>query len=297
MNRQIDEVERAEKGFNPFNKREKVRQAWEKVTGQLYAYLTAEMKTQAITHLQRRDLLREAAGQFRKTTTLALRRLDQMQAAFSQEAADLEKTWKEMAASSPSVNGKVYFEAEPPSSQGTVTQEYFQLLKQARWPEEPVTGWADDQKETAAMREVLKTLEPLRAELTRDEGRSAFDTRPGAQAARGHDPDAVLGSAELRARAFLAPLRDQTHIADKASDSDVDTVVQASEPRLSVSAAQVSDRLAGVEGADPLPPTWPLWTCPRERTSRLPFSGSPSGWGTACTCGAGSSTARTRTGC
>src|SRR5262249_50375888 len=128
MNRQLDDVERTQKGFSLFGKQEKLRQAWGKGTDSLYSYLAAGMKVQAIGHLQRRELLRELTDQFRKVITLPLRRLEQMQAAFTQEAADLEKTWKEMAASSPSVNGKVYFEPEPPSSQGTVSQVYFQLL-------------------------------------------------------------------------------------------------------------------------------------------------------------------------
>ncbi len=252
LNGQIDEVERDQKGFS-FNKKQKLRQGWETVAVSLYSYLSAELKTQTSQHLQRQELLRELVEQYRKVTAPILKRLDQMQVAFSQEAAELERSWKELAKASPSVNGKVYFDAEPPASQGTVTREYFGQLSQARWPEEPATGWNQTLKEEAALKAVLATLDPLREELAREPGRSAFDERPGVRSARETIPEALLTAAETRARSFFAPLREQAHITDKASDADIDTVVQASVPRLSVSAAQVSDRLAGVRGAQSMP--------------------------------------------
>jgi hypothetical protein len=252
LDREIEEVQKLERSPLVWNKQEKLRKAWGDVTQHLYPYLAAELKTQTISHIQRRDMVRQTIDQFRKVTAAVQRRLDQMQAAFTQEGAELEKAWKDLAALSPSVNGKAYFEAEPPAPRGTVTEEYFKLLRQARWPEEPATGWDDAQKEEAAMREVLKTLEPLRAELTRDDGQGAFDSRPGTYTARDMIPGDVLRAAEARARAFFAPLRAQVHIADKASDADIDTVIQASEPKMTISAAQVSEQLAGARGANPM---------------------------------------------
>jgi hypothetical protein len=252
LDREIDEVEKLEKNPLVWNKRERLREAWNEVTRQLYTYLQAELKTQTLSQLQRRELVPRMVEQYRRVTALLLRRLDQMQAAFSQEGTEQERLWTELAAISPSVNGKVYFEAEPPAARGTVTEEYYKLLRQPRYADEPAGGWDDARKEEAAMREVLRAMESLRDELTRDDGRSAFDPRPGAQTARESIPGAALRAAESRARAFFAPLRSQVHIADKASDTDIDTVVQASEPKLSVSAAQVSEQLAGARGANPM---------------------------------------------
>jgi hypothetical protein len=252
LDRELEEAEQIQKAFMPFGKREKLRQAWERVSQQLFAYLAAETRTQALSHLQRRDLLRQLAERHRNSVAPLLRRLDRMQAAFSQESHALEARWREMAASSPSVNGKAYFDAEPPAARGTLSEEYYKLLRQRRWSEEPPTGWDDEAKERAAMAEVLRTLEPLGAELLREDGQSLFDPRPGAQSAREMIPQNVLSELESGARAFFAPLREQVHIADKASDADLDTVVQASEPRLGVSGAQVSEQLADVKGATPM---------------------------------------------
>lgn len=252
LDREIEEVEKLEKNPLVWGKREKLRQAWDDVTKQLYAYLQAELRTQTLSQLQRRDLARQVVEHYRRVTALLLRRLDQMQAAFTQEGAEHERRWKELAAISPSVNGKVYFDAEPPAARGTVTEEYYKLLRQPRYADEPATGWDDGKKEEGAMREVLRALEPLRAELTREDGQSTFDPRPGIQSAREAIPGNALQAAEARARAFFSPLREQVHIADKASDTDVDTAIQASEPKLSVSAAQVSEHLAGAKGANPM---------------------------------------------
>jgi len=251
LDEQIAEVERIQNARFMLGKGEKLAEGWQAVEPQMKAYLAAEMRAQAINHLQRRNLIGEMAEQYRRATAAILRRLEQMQAGFEQEAADLEARWKQMAASSPSVNGRVYFEAEPPAPRGTVTEEYFNLLRQRRWPDEPATGWDDAKKEEAAMREVLRALEPLRAELTREEGTSAFDPRPGVQSAHEMIPPALLDAAEARARAFFAPLRDQVHIADRAGEADLASVIQLSEPKLTISAAQVSDRLPGVRGVNP----------------------------------------------
>ncbi|MGV3721919.1 MAG: tubulin-like doman-containing protein, partial [Actinomycetota bacterium] len=252
LDREIDEVEKLEKNPLVWNKRDKLREAWDEVTKQLYSYLQAELKTQTISQVQRRDLVPQMVDQYRRVTALLLRRLDQIQAAFNQEAAEQERLWKELAAISPGVNGKVYFESEPPAARGTVTEEYYKLLRQPRYADESAGGWDDSKKEEAAMREVLNALAPLSAELTREDGRSAFDPRPGAQSVRESIPAIPLRAAEARARALFTPLRDQVHIADKATDTDIDTVIQASEPKLSVSAAQVSEQLAGAKGANPM---------------------------------------------
>jgi len=247
----LDEVEKAQKGFNPFGKQEKVRAAWEAVGHSLNNYLEAEIKTQTVSHLTRRNYVRERIDQYRKLTTVLLRRLEQMQAAFNQEAAELERVWKAMAASSPTVNGRVYFQAEPPAPTGTIGEEYFSLLRQKRWAEEPAIGWDDSQKEEAAQRDVLKALAPLATELIREEGAGAFDARPGIQSAREMIPQAVRNEIEARARKLFEPLRQQVHIADKASDADLNTVILLSEPKLGVSGTQVSDQLAGVRGVTP----------------------------------------------
>ncbi|MCC6730231.1 MAG: hypothetical protein IT208_12915 [Chthonomonadales bacterium] len=274
LDRQIDEVERGQKGFG-WGKREKLRRGWQELLPRIESYLAAETRTQSLNHIQRRDSLRAVAEQYRRVTAVVLRRLDQVQAAFLQETTEQERRWKPLAASSPSVNGKVYFDAEPPAARGTVTEEYYALLRQPRWPDEPATGWDDGRKELAAMRSVAEALAPLREELAREDGQSAFDSRPATQTARESIPRGVLAAAEERARAFFAPLREQTHIADKAGPADLAGVVQASEPRLGVSAAQVSDQLAGVKGAVPmesyfafmdLPPTE---SQPREAIARV----------------------------
>lgn len=250
LNRQIEEIERIQKSFD-FRKKEKLKHGWEGLTQSISSYLATEINMQTLNHMERRQLIREMVEHYRKITAPLLRRLDQIHAAFSQEATRLERQWKDLAQSCPSINGKVYFEAEPPAAAGTVTRDYFNLLSQRRWPEEPITGWDETLKERAALQEVLGALEPLRGELTRDEGRSAFDPKPGTQSAIELIPPAMLTACETRARQFFAPLREQMHIAQIASDADVDTVIQASEPRLGVSAAQVSERLAGVKGCVP----------------------------------------------
>jgi hypothetical protein len=251
LDQQIEEVERSQAGFG-WNKREKLRHGWEGVTDRIDSYLAAEMRAQTINHLQRRDIVREMVEQYRKVVALLLQRMDQMLAAFKQEAAVQETQAKDLAAFSPRVNGKVYFEPEPPAARGTVTEEYYKLLRQVRWPEEPVTGYDNDQKEAAAARAIIRTLEPLRSELTGDEGRSVFDAQPGGQSARDLIPPAVLQAAQDGARALFKELRSQVHIADKAGDADVDTVVQASEPKPNISATQVSDQLAGARGVSPV---------------------------------------------
>lgn len=251
LDEQIDEVERIQNARFMLGKGEKLAEGWRSVEEQMRAYLAAELRAQAVNHLHRQNLIGELAEQYRRVTAVALRRLEQMQAGFEQEAAEQEARWRQMAASAPEVNGRVYFEAEPPSPRGTVTEEYFNLLRQRRWPGEPPTGWDDARKEEAAMRDVLQALAPLRAELTREEGTSAFDPRPGVQSAREMIPPTVLEAAEARARAFFAPLRQQAHIAERASEADIASVIQLSEPKLTISVAQVSDRLPGVRGVTP----------------------------------------------
>lgn len=249
----ITEAERIQSSPFVFRKDEKLWAAWEEAHAQTRSYLERETHAQAITHIQRRAMVGAVAAQYRKVTALLQRRLEQMESAFTQESGALEEQWKRMAARTPTVNGRVYFDPEPPAPQGTLSQEYFNLLRQIRWPGEPETGWDDAGKETAAMESVLAELRPLREELLREEGSGAFDPRPGSATARETIPGATLRAAEARARDCFSRLRTQAHIADKATDADCDTVILASEPRLSVSATQVSDQLPGTRGAEPMP--------------------------------------------
>jgi len=251
LDRQIDDIERSQRGFS-FGKRTKLRRGWQALLEQLYTYLESETRTQALNHIQRLELLRAIGDQYRRTTVSLLRRLDTIRDAFTQEASEHDRRWRQLAASSPSINGKVYFDPEPPASRGTVTEEYYNLLRQRRYPGEPVTGWDEGQKELAAIRDVLTGLDGLREEVRRAEGQSAFDPKPGISSAREAIPAAILSAVSARARSFFTPLREQVHIADKASDADLATVVQMSEPRLGISAAQVSDQLSGVKGATPM---------------------------------------------
>ncbi len=252
LDRALDDAEKLQNSPLVWNKKDRLKEAWQGISQNLYPYLQAEMKTQAVGHLDRAAALRDLLDQIRQVNAPRLRRLDQIQAAFTQEGAEHEKRWRELAAASPSINGKVTFEPEPPQPRGTVTEEYFRLLSMRRWPEEPAAGWDETRKEEAAQSATLQRLEGLRAELRREPGTGAFDPRPGIATARQAIPADCLRMAEEEARAFFAPLRDHLHIADRATESDIDSVVLASEPRLGVAAAQVSEQLAGAKGAQPL---------------------------------------------
>ncbi len=59
------------------------KQKWEEVTNSVYSYLQTELRTQAATHLQRRQMLVEMLDKYRQATAVLLRRLDVMQSAFS----------------------------------------------------------------------------------------------------------------------------------------------------------------------------------------------------------------------
>ncbi len=252
VDRQFEEVEKVESALLVWNRKEKLREGWEELMSQLQAYLQVEIRAQALAHLQRRDLLATLTDHATRTSTLMAQRLEQIHAAFQQEAGELARSWMERASQTPGVNGKVYFEPEPPAAPGTVTREYYQLLRATRWPDEPPGGWDDELKESAACREVIRAMAELKLELTRPEGQGAFDRRAGAASAREAIPAALRVAAEHRARTFFEPLRDMAHLADRASQADIDTVIQASEPRLPVAAAQVSEQLTGVRGSAPM---------------------------------------------
>lgn len=252
LDQHLSEMDRVQRSPLPFGKKQRTKEAWEAVVGSLRNYLAAEEKAQSLLHLQRREMVREVMDHYRRLTATQIRRLEQMQSALLQIASELERQAADMAASSPSVNGRAYFDPEPPSPRGTVTEEYYNLLRQVRWPEESGVGWSDDRKETAAQQEVIRAMGSLGQELFREEGTSAFDPRPGIPSARDMVPRKALEAAEARARAFFAPLRQQVHIADKASEVDINTVIQASEPKLRISSTQVSDQLTGVRGVTPV---------------------------------------------
>lgn len=256
LDQQLGEVERIQGSANPFGKSQRLREAWEDVVQKLNSYIETETRMQAVTHLQRRDMVREMVDRYRAVTTLVIDRLDALRSAFVQAAGELEDEWKAMAAASPSVNGRAYFDPEPPAARGTVSQEYFNMLRERRWSDEPAVGWDEDRKEEAALKEVIRRLAPLRDELYRDAGASAFDARPGAHTSRESIPATVYASAEDAARGFFSRLREQVHIADRVSDTELSTIILASEPQLKVSATQVSEQLAGARGVAPMQPNF-----------------------------------------
>jgi hypothetical protein len=253
LDEQIAEVERIQNSHMLFGKNDKLKHAWETATRSLNAYLQTELRTQATTHLQRREMVGQMLDRYRQGTALLMRRLKAMQTAFSQTAVGWNAVWREMAQDRPPINGKVYFEPEPPTPRGTVTEEYYNLLRQRAWSGEPAMGWDDGQKETAAQRDVLSTLETLNQDMRLPDGQSAFDFKPGRGSAQESIPPDLLQALEARSRAFFEPLRDHVHIADKAVASDVDTVIQLSAPRLGIHGAQISPQLHGARAITPQP--------------------------------------------
>ncbi len=253
MEDQIAEVERIRNTRNPLGKKEKLKNGWELVTNSVQAYLQTELRTQATSHLQRREMIGEMLDKYRQATALLVRRLETMQAAFGQAAAGWNDAWRKMAHDKPPVNGKVYFEAEPPSSRGTITEEYYNLLRLHTWPGEPATGWDDSKKEEAAQRDIVKVFEALGQDLRLSDGQSAFDPRPGRASAQETIPDDLLQTLEVRARTYFDKLRGMVHIADKAAAPDLDTVIQLSQPRLGIHGAQISPPLHDARAIRPQP--------------------------------------------
>ncbi len=253
LDEQIAEVERIQNSHMLFGKKEKLKHGWEGVTQSAHSYLQTELRTQATTHLQRREMIGQLLEKYRQSTALLMRRLKTMQSAFTQTAVGWKDTWHEMAQDQPPVNGKVYFEAEPPAPRGTITEEYYNLLRQRSWPGETATGWDDAQKEEAAQRDVLEALQLLMQDLRLPDGQSAFDFKPGRGSAQDSIPPDLLQTLEARSRAFFEPLRDHVHIADKAAAADLDTVIQLSAPRLGIHGAQVSPQLTGARAVTPQP--------------------------------------------
>jgi Tubulin like len=251
LDEELAAAEEVQNSHNPFGKKDRLAAAWGRVASALEAYLKNELKTQTAGHLQRRDRLSQLADRHKNACAILIRRLDGMQAAFSQAAAGLNDAWKAMSADVPSVNGLVYFDAEPPAPRGTVTEEYYSLLRQRIWPGEVGAGWDDSRKEIAARREVLKPLEQLMQDIKLADGQSAFDPKPGRASAMESIPTDVLDAVQQRARAFFEPLRGQVHIADKMSVTDLDAAIQLSAPRLGVHGAQISPQLQGARAIRP----------------------------------------------
>jgi len=251
LDEQLAAAERIQNSHNPFGKKEKLADAWEQVARALADYTQAELKTQGATHLQRRDMVGKILEQHNLSTGILLRRLDVMQAAFSQTSTGLNDTWQEMSRDVPTVNGHVYFDAEPPSPRGTVTEEYYNMLRQFSWPGEVGVGWDDAKKEEAAQRDVLKPLEILAQDLKLTDSKSAFDPKPGRASAAESIPADLLTALETRSRGYFDRLRTQVHIADKVSPPDLDTVIQLSAPRLGVHGAQISPQLQGARAIRP----------------------------------------------
>ncbi len=251
LDEQLAAAERVQNSHNPFGKKEKLAEAWDQVSRALDDFLQAEMKTQGATQLQRRDMIGQILAQHNTSTTILLRRLDTMQAAFSQIATGYRDAWKAMSADIPAVNGHIYFDPEPPAPRGTVTEEYYNMLRQEVWPGESVGGWDDTGKEEAAQRDVLKPLSALAQDLKLADSQSAFDPRPGRSSASESVPADLLTALEVRARGYFDKLRTQVHIADRAAAPDIDTVIQLSAPRLGVHGAQISPQLQGARAIRP----------------------------------------------
>ncbi len=251
MLEQIADVERIEESRNPFGRAEKLKHGWTVITESVNSYLQTELKMQAMNHLQRRELIAEMLNKTRQSTAVLLRRLDAMQSAFAQKAAAGNDAWRMMAAEKPPINGQVYFDAEPPAARGTVTDEYYNLLRQRTWPDEPATGWDDGRKEEAAQRDVLGALTPLVQQLRLSASQSTFDPKPGRASAQDSIPEELAQALDMRARAVFDSLRSQIHVADKAAPPDLDTVIQLSAPRLGIAAAQISPQLQGARAVRP----------------------------------------------
>jgi hypothetical protein len=250
---ELREVEKAERHWWPFGKQRRIREAWGRTRPVLESYLRELTRAEVLNHLVRERTFEELHSVLRRETALLARRLERINAAFQQEQSGLAERWVLLTRTTPSVNGRVYFDAEPPEPRGTVTREYYELLRSRRWPHEPPEGLDDSQKESAAVTTVLAALRELPHELSVEDTASSFDERPGLRSARESIPGTILAAVEAEARNYFSPLRTIRHIADLAEPSHVSSVVEAAEPRLGVSAAQVSDRLAGVRGSPPFP--------------------------------------------
>jgi hypothetical protein len=234
-----------------FGRRKQLDPRWHEVVSKVEHYFKEEIKTQTIGYLQRRNIVREMVEQYKRATALPLRRLAVLDEAYAQLAARHGDAWRERATAAPRANGKVLFEAHSDPARGTVAEVYYQMLRLPRYDGEPVDGWGDPEKETAAIRAVVGTLTPLRDEIYKDDGSSAFDVAEGGAALAERVPSRVREAAEARARLYFAPLRDRIHIAGQTSAGDVDSLVEMSEPRLEIAPAMASYVLAGERGERP----------------------------------------------
>lgn len=237
--------------INPFGKAQKVKEAWANVQSKLDRYLATEARAQAVKHISDMRLIQQAAEQYRNVSAAYLRRLSRMQTAFQQEQNRLSEEWQRLARSSPEVNGKILFTPDAPGQPGTVSEAYFDLLRQRRWPGEPAVGWSDARKEEEAQKETLPALKPLLDELDKTDGSSIFDPTPGSSSANETIPAEIRRALEARARSYFDALRAQKQVADLVNDPDLASAIQLSEPRLTVAATQLSSLLTGTRGEEP----------------------------------------------
>ena len=246
MEEQLAELERAQNSHNPMGKREKVRQGWEKFCTGYETYLETEVQMRALSFLQQRELLQTVRKEFQEVTIRLQRRLETLQSAFQQEQTVREKAWQERARMTPTVNGICYYTPAKSDKDGTMTERYYAGLQQKKYPEEPTIGWNIAEKESAAQRRVLHSLEELMDLLTR-EGESDFDPRPNRQSDRESLPTSTLTELERAARTYFEPLREQVHIAQLAQPNDIASAIQLSQPNLKIATTMLGEALRGTK--------------------------------------------------
>lgn len=253
MDESLEAMEKIERSKNPFaGNKEKLRHEWEVVNRSAEQWLEMEVQVRAFGFMEQRDTLNAIIKQLRNVTATRVRRLEKMEAAFQQEANRLDALWRKKAQEVPVMNGVVYFTPETSRQAGTVTQRYYEQLKQCKWSEEPATFWDEEQKERRAQRELLKTLEPLGELLSRAE-QGSFDDLPGSRNEVERIPAQIKASFVESAKSYFESLSREIHIAQLAQDADLDAVIQRSEPSLKVSGTQLSDKLRQVRGIAPKP--------------------------------------------
>ena len=205
--------------------------------------------------MQRREMIGQMLDTYRQATAVLMRRLKAMQAAFSQTAIGWNDAWREMAQDKPPINGKVYFEPEPPAPRGTVTEEYYNLLRQRTWPGRTGDGMGRRQERGGGAARRAGGARRAGAGSAPPDGQSAFDSKPGRGSAQESIPPDLLQTLEARARAFFEPLRDScAYRRQSGVPPDVDTVHPSSaRPRLGIHGAQISPQLHGARAITPQP--------------------------------------------
>jgi hypothetical protein len=239
-------IEKAEKAGNKlFCKRRRLRKAWQGFDEQLNDYVSrGALRLRARNMLSSQEYLKRYEEQVLMHTKRLIVRLEAMATAFASEGRRCEEQYKEMAKMSPTVNGRVFFDPANEVDDGTVGEEYVRLLRLHKWDDEPSSGWSDDQREQAAMRDVLTALRELNEEAAHPDRPSSFDGSGSVSAG-------LFDKAEQKARQYFLHLRRDVHIASKAEEADIHDTIMLSEPRLGIAAAQISYQLHGVRGSDP----------------------------------------------